>query len=427
MKLTKSITVKTFALMAAAVLTVSSPLAAFAADQTSMNDQATEAAQKFYRAALEAGNDEETAMKIAQDAVIKTKKAIVQKKAEDISDGTVSDELTDEEKQILDEVMKEDTAQSAAAASTESSETSAASTQSGADLQAQAENQNDAALYLSQAAAQAKDIQDAASMASTEAAAAASTNAAATASTNAAAAASTDAAAAANTNAATAASTDAAAAASTESTATAAASTEAATAASTNAATTASTDAAPTAGTEAAAAATTETAAAQTQTQQQTPAASYQAAQALQALQQVQLQQAQAAAQAAQEQAAAQTNTAVSASDRELLAAIIYCEAGNQSHTGKVAVGNVVMNRVNSAKFPNSISSVVYQRGQFSPAGSGWLNRVLKRGSVPADCYAAADEALAGSKPVGGSVFFMRRELHSSGTIIGAHCFWGMM
>ena len=376
MKLTKSITVKTFALMAAAVLTVSSPLAAFAADQTSMNDQATEAAQKFYRAALEAGNDEETAMKIAQDAVIKTKKAIVQKKAEDISDGTVSDELTDEERQILDEVMKEDTAQSAAAASTESSETSAASTQSGADLQAQAESQNDAALYLSQAAAQAKDIQDAASMASADAA-------------------------------------------STESTATAVASTEAATAA--------STDAAPTAGTEAAAAATTETAAAQTQTQQQTPAASYQAAQALQALQQVQLQQAQAAAQAAQVQAAAQTNTAVSASDRELLAAIIYCEAGNQSHTGKVAVGNVVMNRVNSAKFPNSISSVVYQRGQFSPAGSGWLNRVLKRGTVPADCYAAADEALAGSKPVGGSVFFMRRELHSSGTIIGAHCFWGMM
>ena len=404
MKLTKSITVKTFALMAAAVLTVSSPLAAFAADQTSMNDQATEAAQKFYRAALEAGNDEETAMKIAQDAVIKTKKAIVQKKAEDISDGTVSDELTDEERQILDEVMKEDTAQSAAAASTESSETSAASTQSGADLQAQAESQNDAALYLSQAAAQAKDIQDAASMASEDAA---STESTATA--------------AASTNAATAASTDAAAAASTESTATAA------TAASTEAAAAVSTEAAPTAGTEAAAAATTETAVAQTQTQQQTPAASYQAAQALQALQQVQLQQAQAAAQAAQEQAAAQTNTAVSASDRELLAAIIYCEAGNQSHTGKVAVGNVVMNRVNSAKFPNSISSVVYQRGQFSPAGSGWLNRVLKRGTVPADCYAAADEALAGSKPVGGSVFFMRRELHSSGTIIGAHCFWGMM
>ena len=418
MKLTKSITVKTFALMAAAVLTVSSPLAAFAADQTSMNDQATEAAQKLYRAALEAGNDEDTAMKIAQDAVIKTKKAIVQKKAEDISDGTVSDELTDEERQILDEVMKEDTAQSAAAASTESSETSAASTQSGADLQAQAESQNDAALYLSQAAAQAKDIQDAAAMASAPAASTEST-ATAAASTEAAPAASTEAAATASTNAATAASTDAAAAASTESTATAVASTEAATAA--------STDAAPTAGTEAAAAATTETAAAQTQTQQQTPAASYQAAQALQALQQVQLQQAQAAAQAAQVQAAAQTNTAVSASDRELLAAIIYCEAGNQSHTGKVAVGNVVMNRVNSAKFPNSISSVVYQRGQFSPAGSGWLNRVLKRGTVPADCYAAADEALAGSKPVGGSVFFMRRELHSSGTIIGAHCFWGMM
>lgn len=388
MKLTKSITVKTFALMAAAVFTVSSPLAVFAADQTSMNDQATEAAQKFYRAALEAGNDEDTAMKIAQDAVIKTKKAIVQKKAEDISDGTVSDELTEEEKQILDEVMKEDTAQDAAAVSTESSETSAASTQSDADLQAQAESQSDAVLYLSQAAAQAKDLQDTASTASTDAAATAGTEAASAASTEAA----------------------------------AAASTEVATAVSTEAATAASTEAATAASTEAAATATTETAAAQAQTQQQIPAASYQAAQALQALQQVQLQQAQAAA-----QAAAQTNTAVSASDRELLAAIIYCEAGNQSHTGKVAVGNVVMNRVNSSKFPNSISSVVYQRGQFSPAGSGWLNRVLRRGTIPADCYAAADEALAGSKPVGGSVFFMRRELHSSGTIIGAHCFWGMM
>ncbi|MDD6716472.1 MAG: cell wall hydrolase [Firmicutes bacterium] len=398
MKLTKSITVKTFALMAAAVFTVSSPLAVFAADQTSMNDQATEAAQKFYRAALEAGNDEDTAMKIAQDAVIKTKKAIVQKKAEDISDGTVSDELTEEEKQILDEVMKEDTAQDAAAASTESSETSAASTQSGADLQAQAESQSDAALYLSQAAAQAKDLQDTAATAGTEAASAASTEAAA----------------AAGTEAATAASTEAAPA----------AGTDAATAVSTEATTSAGTEAAPAASTEAAATAT-ETAAAQAQTQQQIPAASYQAAQALQALQQVQLQQAQAAAQAAQ--AAAQTNTAASASDRELLAAIIYCEAGNQSHTGKVAVGNVVMNRVNSSKFPNSISSVVYQRGQFSPAGSGWLNRVLRRGTIPADCYAAADEALAGSKPVGGSVFFMRRELHSSGTIIGAHCFWGMM
>ena len=405
MKLTKSITVKTFALMAAAVFTVSSPLAVFAADQTSMNDQATEAAQKFYRAALEAGNDEDTAMKIAQDAVIKTKKAIVQKKAEDISDGTVSDELTEEEKQILDEVMKEDTAKDAAA-STESSETSAASTQRGADLQAQAESQSDAALYLSQAAAQAKDLQDTASTASTDAAA--------TAGTEAASAASTEAAAVAGTEAATAASTEAAPA----------AGTDAATAVSTEATTSAGTEAAPAASTEAAATAT-ETAAAQAQTQQQIPAASYQAAQALQALQQVQLQQAQAAAQAAQ--AAAQTNTAASASDRELLAAIIYCEAGNQSHTGKVAVGNVVMNRVNSSKFPNSISSVVYQRGQFSPAGSGWLNRVLRRGTIPADCYAAADEALAGSKPVGGSVFFMRRELHSSGTIIGAHCFWGMM
>ncbi len=117
----------------------------------------------------------------------------------------------------------------------------------------------------------------------------------------------------------------------------------------------------------------------------------------------------------------------LSDSDRKLLAAIIYCEAGNQSMQGKIAVGNVVLNRVNSRKFPNTISKVIYQKGQFTPAGSGWLKKVLNGGKIPQTCYEAADRALAGERPVGGAVFFMRTYLHSQGTIIGAHCFWGSM
>lgn len=61
-----------------------------------------------------------------------------------------------------------------------------------------------------------------------------------------------------------------------------------------------------------------------------------------------------------------------------LMSAIIFCEAGAESYNGKVAVGIVVMNRVNSDLFPNSISEVIYQKGQFSPVRSGALSRTLK-------------------------------------------------
>jgi N-acetylmuramoyl-L-alanine amidase len=115
------------------------------------------------------------------------------------------------------------------------------------------------------------------------------------------------------------------------------------------------------------------------------------------------------------------------AEERRLLAAIIYCEAGNQPENGRVAVGNVVLNRVRSRKFPGSIREVVYQRGQFEPAMSGWLGRVLSKNTIPANCYDAADQALAGATPVGNAIFFMRRELHSQGLIIKDHCFWGSM
>ena len=58
-------------------------------------------------------------------------------------------------------------------------------------------------------------------------------------------------------------------------------------------------------------------------------------------------------------QAAAQT----AAEEKELLAALIFCEAGNQPYEGQVAVGAVVMNRVNSGQFPDTITDVIYQSG----------------------------------------------------------------
>lgn len=95
----------------------------------------------------------------------------------------------------------------------------------------------------------------------------------------------------------------------------------------------------------------------------------------------------------------------VSDSDLALMAAIIQCEAGGESHTGKVAVGAVIMNRIASSQFPDTISAVVYQSGQFSPVASGKLARVLAEGAR-SDCYDAAIEALSGENPVGDCLYF---------------------
>ncbi len=107
--------------------------------------------------------------------------------------------------------------------------------------------------------------------------------------------------------------------------------------------------------------------------------------------------------------------------DTSLLAALIYCEAGNQPYDGMVAVGAVVMNRVYSGSFPNSISEVIYQSGQFTPASSGALSSALASG-VGDTYYAAAADALAGSDPTGGALYF--NTSHGSGVKIGDHWFY---
>ena len=113
------------------------------------------------------------------------------------------------------------------------------------------------------------------------------------------------------------------------------------------------------------------------------------------------------AARIAAEKAAAEAaaEAAVQA-DKELLASLIFCEAGNQPYEGQVAVGAVVMNRVKSSSYPDTISDVIYQSGQFTPAMTGWLDSVRASSGYTESAMQAAEDALAGSNPVGDCLYF---------------------
>lgn len=119
------------------------------------------------------------------------------------------------------------------------------------------------------------------------------------------------------------------------------------------------------------------------------------------------------------------SNASYDASDSDLnmLAAIIYCEAGDQSYEGKVAVGAVVMNRVRSSSFPNTISGVIYQSGQFTPVRSGRFALALATQNY-GSCISAAQEALSGTDNVGGRLFFCMNTGSIDGLIIGDHVFY---
>lgn len=131
----------------------------------------------------------------------------------------------------------------------------------------------------------------------------------------------------------------------------------------------------------------------------------------------------QQAQQSGDAQASQETSVAVSGSDLDLLAAIIQCEAGGEPYQGQLAVGAVVLNRVKSGSFPNSISGVIYQKGQFSPVASGKLSRVLNSGNVSGSCYQAAAEAMNGADNTGGAKYF-HAGTSGSGTVIGNQIFY---
>ena len=95
------------------------------------------------------------------------------------------------------------------------------------------------------------------------------------------------------------------------------------------------------------------------------------------------------------------TANKVSNSDLYLLSCCIYGEARGESYTGKVAVGAVILNRVASSSFPNTISGVIYQNGAFTCVSDGQINL-----GTNDECTRAAQDALNGWDPSGGALYY---------------------
>lgn len=86
-----------------------------------------------------------------------------------------------------------------------------------------------------------------------------------------------------------------------------------------------------------------------------------------------------------------------------LLARLINGEARGEPYEGQVAVGAVILNRVKSPKFPNTIASVIYQNGQFTCVSDGQINAPIDENST---VYKAATEAMNGADPTNGALYF---------------------
>ncbi len=120
------------------------------------------------------------------------------------------------------------------------------------------------------------------------------------------------------------------------------------------------------------------------------------------------------------------SSSTYSSSDRYLLAKVIYAEARGESYIGQVAIGAVVLNRVEDSRFPNTIAGVIYQPWAFTAVNDGQINL------EPDDtAYQAADDALNGWDPTYGSVYYYNPATATSSwiytttyvTTIGNHVF----
>ncbi|MBO6149826.1 MAG: cell wall hydrolase [Clostridium sp.] len=130
------------------------------------------------------------------------------------------------------------------------------------------------------------------------------------------------------------------------------------------------------------------------------------------------------AAEEAERQKEREAEAARRAEEIKLLAAIIEAEAGGEPYEGQIAVGAVVLNRVDSSRFPGSISGVIYQSGQFTPATNGSLAHALSHGPK-SSCVKAAKEALLdGVDPTGGALYFGTTMNLPVKCVIGSHTFY---
>lgn len=99
-------------------------------------------------------------------------------------------------------------------------------------------------------------------------------------------------------------------------------------------------------------------------------------------------------------QAASNSN---STSDVQLIARAINGEARGEPYEGQVAVGAVILNRVKSSKFPNTIAGVIYEPGAFTAVADGQINVPISEGST---VVKAARDAINGWDPTGGAIYY---------------------
>lgn len=120
------------------------------------------------------------------------------------------------------------------------------------------------------------------------------------------------------------------------------------------------------------------------------------------------------------------SSSSYSSSDEYLLARVIYAEARGEPYTGQVAVGAVVLNRVKSSQFPNTISGVVYEPWAFTAVNDGQINLTPNQTAIN-----AARDAMNGWDPTYGCLFYYNPKTATSTWIkqkevhltIGSHVF----
>lgn len=127
-----------------------------------------------------------------------------------------------------------------------------------------------------------------------------------------------------------------------------------------------------------------------------------------------------------QKPSSSSSSTSYTSSDLYLMAKAIYAEGRGESYTGQVAIGAVIVNRVKSPSFPNSIAGVIYQSGAFTAVADGQINLEPNQ-----TAYNAAKDALNGWDPTYGCLYYYNPAVATSAwifnrktvTVIGKHVF----
>jgi N-acetylmuramoyl-L-alanine amidase len=105
------------------------------------------------------------------------------------------------------------------------------------------------------------------------------------------------------------------------------------------------------------------------------------------------------------------------------MAAIIYCEAGAEPYEAQLAVGAVIMNRLERG-YSDTLRGVIYQKGAFTPARNGKLDKVIAQHKAPSSCYQAAQEVLDGVDNTNGCLYFNDYNGTREGLRYGGMVFW---